>query len=492
MAIKEGTHTGLFELVDGRKVFGVLELDGRNTSLSLYADDGFPPVPKAYKSLHGLLHDGTHVFLMNCVLLSANSSYGSAKKCSARIFPNTSIFGPSSVAGRENEITSCSFSLSETSSVFYAFDAFSSVLDPKPFIPHLAADRARVRGGDLGARPIIGYFNGLFEIARVQTCLGEIETRYRIEHSMGGPLGWNVAGQIWISINFEAPVSIREAMSRANSLIRFFDLVAGRRQEILGFECKYQWQSDAEQGFDIYEAHAPRPRDDKGASISGRRSPGPRDVLLCTFEGSEPYEKVVSNYLKRDAVWRDARVRLRDGVGRNSYSVDRIVSAANMFDILPSSALPSDQPISPDLERARDEAKELFRSLPDSIERNSVLGALGRIGKSNLKQKVLHRMKVARLDEKFGGLDLVLKEAVNCRNHYVHGSPAAIDYYQNFEFVSFFTDALEFVFGVSDLVECGWDFDAWLKGHPQTDHPYGAFILEFRERERRLNAALNK
>jgi hypothetical protein len=46
----------------------------------------------------------------------------------------------------------------------------------------------------------------------------------------------------------------------------------------------------------------------------------------------------------------------------------------------------------------------------------------------------------------------------------------------------FLTDALEFTFGVADLVDCGWSFDRWAAGHPQSDHPFGAFRLAYRER----------
>jgi hypothetical protein len=53
---------------------------------------------------------------------------------------------------------------------------------------------------------------------------------------------------------------------------------------------------------------------------------------------------------------------------------------------------------------------------------------------------------------------LVLDEAVNCRNHYVHGSRAKIDDQEHFfETVPFFTDTLEFVFAASDLIEAGWN-----------------------------------
>src|SRR5690606_40268316 len=52
----------------------------------------------------------------------------------------------------------------------------------------------------------------------------------------------------------------------------------------------------------------------------------------------------------------------------------------------------------------------------------------------------------------FPELDLVVDQAVNCRNFYVHGSASAIDYSTNFDQVQFFTDTLEFVFGISDLL----------------------------------------
>ncbi|MCH8913448.1 MAG: hypothetical protein IIA33_07755 [Planctomycetes bacterium] len=57
-----------------------------------------------------------------------------------------------------------------------------------------------------------------------------------------------------------------------------------------------------------------------------------------------------------------------------------------MVDILPSSAIPPDVMLSAELDSAREQARTMFRTLPPSDERNSVLGALGRLGKNSLKQ----------------------------------------------------------------------------------------------------------
>ena len=81
----------------------------------------------------------------------------------------------------------------------------------------------------------------------------------------------------------------------------------------------------------------------------------------------------------------DARVQFSDGFSNgNQYDVRRLVSSANMFDILPASAVPNDVELSDELQKAKAEARRIFKDLPRSAERDSVLGALGRLGKASL------------------------------------------------------------------------------------------------------------
>ena len=115
---------------------------------------------------------------------------------------------------------------------------------------------------------------------------------------------------------------------------------------------------------------------------------------------------------------------------QNRYSTDRLIGAANMFDIMPTSACPADVPLTTDLEKARADARQAFKALAPSAEQESVLSALGRIGKATLKHKIRKRVELVTraAGGKFPDLALVTDQAVVCRNFYVHGSPGRFDY----------------------------------------------------------------
>jgi hypothetical protein len=129
------------------------------------------------------------------------------------------------------------------------------------------------------------------------------------------------------------------------------------------------------------------------------------------------------------------------------------------------------------MEDARTKARILFKALPVSPERDSVLGVLGRLGQASLKQKVRSRAAVVtqRAGAKFPELELV----VDCRNHFVHGSGTKIDYKENFDLVTFFTDTLEFVFASSDLIDCGWNATLWSQKMSTLSHPFDRFLKSY-------------
>ena len=163
-----------------------------------------------------------------------------------------------------------------------------------------------------------------------------------------------------------------------------------------------------------------------------------------------------------------------------------------MFDILPSEAIPESVAVADGMQSAVAEARRSFRKLPRTPERDSVLNTLGRVGKPNLKRKVRFRAKVI-LDELGGGFDglcEVTDEAVNCRNHYVHGTDSPIDYNRELGTRFFLTDTLEFVFAASDLVEAGWDIGKWIRERPGQFHPFGMYRLGYQENRKKLESLL--
>jgi len=76
---------------------------------------------------------------------------------------------------------------------------------------------------------------------------------------------------------------------------------------------------------------------------------------------------------------------------QKSYDIDRLIRSANMFDILPDSAVPPETLLSKEIISAKDNCRRMFKALPESPERDSVLSVLGRIGKSSLKNKIRYR-----------------------------------------------------------------------------------------------------
>ena len=145
------------------------------------------------------------------------------------------------------------------------------------------------------------------------------------------------------------------------------------------------------------------------------------------------------------------------------------------------------------MRQAKTECQKVFKKLPESYERNSVLSALGRIGKATLKHKTRHRGQI--IMDAFGGrpaeLPFVLDAAVDCRNHYVHGTPSRIDYSKDSDVVVFLTNTLEFVFGASELVEAGWDIQRFAGRGSTMTHPYGSYLVTYKSNLEALKALIN-
>jgi hypothetical protein len=235
----------------------------------------------------------------------------------------------------------------------------------------------------------------------------------------------------------------------------------------------------------------------RGPSDEDRR-PHPAEVLLDAVQHPTAFSSVLANWLERQPTWQDARARFLSCFAKqHRYDIDRLIAAANMFDILPSTAVPLEVRLSKELEEAKEQCRQIFTALKDkkSLERLSLLQALGRIGKSNLKHKIHHRAEliIEAVGDRFPELIWVVDHAVDCRNHYVHGdhgSKPKFNYEAHRSAVNFLTDTLEFVFAASDLLEAGWDIKAWCQIASSMSHPFGAYRVNYKDSLKELKALL--
>jgi hypothetical protein len=266
---------------------------------------------------------------------------------------------------------------------------------------------------------------------------------------------------ISVTIEFNKPVLFEEAMTRTDTLSNYLGMLVGRPQNILQLGVRLARENDRAAFLRVYWSMPPR-RD----ALHEDERPHPADVLMDAVNEPDAFSNVLAKWLQVHPERHEARGRFFGCFADQSYyTVDRLVAAANMFDILPASAVPRDVALSEEQIRARDEARKLFRPLPQSAERDSVLGALGRMGKSNLKHKIRHRANyvLQEAERQFPELEKVCDEAVNCRNFYVHGTEPAFDYEAHGHSKTFFTETLEWVFAASELIEAGWNIGAWLR-----------------------------
>jgi hypothetical protein len=487
----------MFAVSPHRTVYGELTYAGRRTSLRLRDAAYFDTYPIEGGCLKGTLHDLTKVTLLHCrtTPLPGNVRNGTEGYYFAKVFPHFVVHGDRQITNDEKAITEVQFLVDDASTIFYDFDAFGTLIDARPLIGEVIAAVRREREKwpgpprdiRVGPHPAILYFTGTHEILAVETVLGKIHASHRTSHSVGGPDGVSVKSKIFTGITFKDPRSFDDTVDCVLALLRFLELVVGRPENVLSLQVHVTPEGDIPCILDVYWSMPPK------REGSGGESPQPRDTLVNGGMQPDQFAHVLRNWLGRDESWRDARLRFSNCFKeQNRYSIDRLVGAANMFDILPDCAAPRTVELSEELTSAKARCKETFKGLPASPERESIPNARGRVRKSALKDKIRHRAKllVSAAGDRFPELTTVTDEAVNCRNYYVHGRGPRFQYGSHLEVCNFFTNTLEFLFAASDLIEAGWDVKAWCETPTSMSHPFGRYRVGYLENLRRLKSLI--
>jgi hypothetical protein len=491
-------RAGTFTVSPGREVYGELTLARSRTSLYLHDKEFFDII--GVSSLKGVLRDLTRVSLIDCIPTSGtgSGSHGDERYHFAEVFPHFIIFGDRHIAPEEKTIRAIHFVMDDATTLFYDFDAFGSLLDARPFIDeivrahieqisrHYPFDRQITTGSD----PQILYFTGKREIFTTDTVFGTISAAHNPGHSLGGPRGVRLKNTIVVTITPKDGIVFEEAIARTSTVLAYFGLLIGRPQNLRKMYLATAPDSGTQRPLRVYWSMPPKRRPSHEP-----RNPHPADVLLDGARQPKVFSRVLTSWLERQQMWRDARQRFFDSFAQQrNYPIDRLTGSANMFDILPHTAVPEAVELTEQLKSARLRARKIFYDLPNSVERESVLNELGRMGKSKLKQKVAHRARsiVAALGQPFADLITITNEAVNCRNYFVHGGKARFDYTANWGAVAFLTDTLEFVFAASDLIDAGWDIKAWSKIPSSMSHPFGAYRVGYAQNVQKLKALLPK
>ncbi len=257
--------------------------------------------------------------------------------------------------------------------------------------------------------------------------------------------------KVVLSIDFSEGVTIEEAFKRANSVTLFLRFIGGKGlffreinlkkveheyPEFTILHNSYNWGEDIKDDCD---------------------SEPLMDVT------SEIFPKILKNWFaKNDRVI--VRHSFYNTYFRDVYSPDRLITAANMFDIFPTSEYDKKKPIDTHaeylLKNLKTHIKSEFSQFPDI--KQSLLQSIGYLNRKSLKDRVKERIDIIKphlpghkIDIR--DLEFIVDAAIKSRNYFVHGTvfkklpPEKI-----FEFQSLFIDTCEYIYALSELVECGW------------------------------------
>lgn len=487
---------------------GHLTIAGKDTLLKLLNSQPFENTDEEFRDHHGLLNNGSKASLLECVRMgSTNYRWDERAQHETSLFPHYVLIGESFIKSGEARIQAIHYHFENVNCLVNGYKMFGTIRpEREEFRKLLETDYKRREKiaqkhdwgiqrfePEIGDHPILLYFSGLWEIVKCSAQIGSVTLTNRTSHAMGSSKGVGIDNEITVSLEFVVPATVAKAFASLSTLHSFFELCLGRRQRYLWIEAelvreeKVETDDQIASRLEVYWSYC-------NEQVSGETGPTQYgDVLLDPGAQKEEFAKVLSGWLDSASSMGDARSRCASTFHSGSYGVDRIVGAANMFDLLPDTHIPSK--ITPD-KQTRDAVKESrkrFKALPDSFARQSMLSALGRVGTASLRDKICHRADILTMadSERFAELHLPCSQAVLSRNHFVHGSEAGFNYREEFTAFAFLTDTLEFVFAASDLIELGWDYNSWREKGSSLSHSFGSYVVNYEENLRMLKKLLH-
>lgn len=482
---------------------GTLTLDNDNSILTCWSLkeeqrnlSGFTPT-----EIKGLILDSfEHVTLLNLLNLgdrshSKQDSDGQWESMNTHLFfPHHIITGPTSFNLNDTIFDSIQFYIKDLSNVFRSRQLFEYVDFPDTdLLENLIRENIKktneilnttedstIKPVKFGESPSVVIHTDLNKICELKTPLGLVSLYY-LTDSSNGLHSHSINSRIACNIRFNDKCSFNEAYNKIWPILNLFELIAGQRLKANTIDLFIEHDTQRAKCYNVYSSMY-NPNTDKLSYYQ---------ELINPNEHPDEFSKLLPYWLDRTNRWTTARGQFFDSFTSNEYSSGRLVKVANMFDIIPDEEYDTNFSLPDELKDAKMKCKEIFSALPRSSERDSILGALGRIGKLTLKNKVKARANIilANTQLSLEDFNLVIDQSIDCRNYFVHGSVKRFDYYEHFDLVHFFIHTLEFIFGVSELTEAGWDFDRWMQGHGGGFHPFKTYLSSYSMNLDRLNAA---
>jgi len=485
---EDSPRHGTFSVAPNQQANGSLTLAGLESQLHLWSDS--PLDISSNSTINGVLENLTRVSLIGCNVRSeGHVGKGVQIRYKYLVLPQCVLFGSCHFSGNESVVHEISVVLEHAVALFHDFEAYGSIFNNAAATAMVAKFDNPDTAVDIEDYSWISYYTGKRSVFISDTVIGRVSANHTPVFTTGYDRDHGLKKVTELSIKFDKPLPVIESLQRMGRVLQFFDLVVGYAQNVSSISVRTGYDNPSH-FFELYAIGYAEWRSTGEEPKSGNvlRT----TVLIHPVDDPTEFSNVLKSWLERDVGWRTARIRLAHDWGKRFYHYNRIIAAANVFDLVPHEVYGNKPSLAANLSDALDASRKIFCDLPPSDERNDILGYLGRVGGWRLKRKIAFRAE--NICDSIGQLlpefETVMYEAVNLRNHYVHGSPTRIRSDQKLPLLRFLTNSLEFIFFASDFIDAGWNIVDWCSKSRPIGHPFHNYLVNYKEDLKVLKEAL--
>ncbi|SED25334.1 hypothetical protein [Bradyrhizobium erythrophlei] len=482
--------------VQGTDHAGALTFDGQNTKLDIFSDEFLHLKDDEMNCVRGVSKEGVSISAINCVplVLSGSASYHGRERRYLTLSPNYVVLGPCYIDSSEPVIASIAFTFSQANHLFYDWGTFGHIRSEQKLTfgqrrALLRGVRNRPKHRRRGGHLDLYYRWDRGPIIEAACALGTITAWNATRERNPSPEGLDVENRTRVTVQFSQPLILSEALRVRHLLMVLMELLAQGRQNVTDIRLQHTGLTEGAHldFFAMSEEH------------KEVEELMPTDALINGGLHEEEFTRVLIAWMDSTAERGAARRRFIDNFRRGrSFNTDRLVGAANAFDILPATDFAKQGALPPEvgslLAGFEKEIKEKAKSIAAVKEyRERLLNNLGLVRGLNLRSKVLQRWSSVPscITTRLPGMPEAIAHSVRARNFFVHGTSINMTTEDLYSLAPFFTDTLEFVFGVSELCLCGWDADRWIKEGYHASR-YKWYISNFPDHLKRLEVAIAK
>ena len=491
----------VLDLPNGQRVTGYVTLDGEGaygSRMKIFSDESFT-IP-SQSSVHGVSELGARgkLSLLDC--------YGGpewddelpeviARRLSMRVSCDLqsqfAVFGHSHLRLDDRVIRSVRFTFEDINNVVFnrgTRGAIERITSPHSSIVDAVEEHKPVSALSPSRKGLLWlvYPTDKRELLpKTETVLGTISVRHGMRTTQGFH---NITDIPYINIDFDDEIAtLQEVVGKIRTVRQFLSWMIGyplRWKKVRVFTGKLNGNGQRildngkpDIGLDVFMPV------DGGTKANGSSAFA---VLIRATQNPDHFAHVMNRWMKRNT---DEKVGAANSMFFASmmlmrFSENKICTAANAFDLLGASQkLMMPQQVTDIVAEARQKVDCLGPDVLDRRHREIVRSRLGYIHAPSLRDLVEHRAGIiaARVgDDTLPRLKEMVAAAVECRNHFTHGKQdrTRADY-ADLEVIVSLTDTLHFIYGVSELLECDWDIDTWIKGDMTQYHPFGRFLTSY-------------